>query len=391
MKKAKLFACLILCFILWSQPILAENETTVSTLFFYTDIREAITEIVLQTGVNIIVDNSVRGVITLDLENVPLEKALSMILLGGGYSYRKIDDYYLVGMADPKSASFYHLAETKTFPLQYISATEARDLLPSFYDAFLRTNRDLDKITITAPSEIITRFSNDLNAIDRRSQQLMIQAIVTEVSMSALSELGLDSWSLSFSDDQLNPTATTAIGYNGDVFNLSSTIFGQLLSKLRIMEGQQKAEIIANPSVVVDDRGTAKLFSGETQYLIMPNTTGAGSHLERVNVGVSLLATPRISNSNEIKLKITPEVSHYSGNRLDNTGFSVRRNEVSTTVYAQNGQTLVLAGMTLEQQSDQQRRVPLIGSIPILRYLFSHEAETKEERELLIFITVDIL
>jgi type IV pilus assembly protein PilQ len=59
-----------------------------------------------------------------------------MILLSGGYSYRRFEDYYLISMADPRSPAFQHMAESKNIRLKYITTSEARDLLPAFYDPF---------------------------------------------------------------------------------------------------------------------------------------------------------------------------------------------------------------------------------------------------------------
>ncbi|MFW5889593.1 MAG: secretin and TonB N-terminal domain-containing protein, partial [Bacillota bacterium] len=132
----------------------AENETAddllISALYFETDIREAISDLMLQSGVNIIADNTVQGLVTLDLENVSLEKALKMILLGGGYSYRKLDDYYLVSMVNPRSPAFNNMAESRTIRLNYITAEVARALIPVYYDQFLRSSHETDMITITA-------------------------------------------------------------------------------------------------------------------------------------------------------------------------------------------------------------------------------------------------
>jgi type II secretory pathway component HofQ len=69
----------------------------VNLFLFESSIRDALSEISLQTGVNIIPDSTVSGRVTVDLQDVPLEQALRIILIGGGYSFRKIDDFYFVG------------------------------------------------------------------------------------------------------------------------------------------------------------------------------------------------------------------------------------------------------------------------------------------------------
>ena len=110
----------------------AEETPTVTAMFYETDLRDAIHELSLQTGINIIADQTVSGIITADLKNEPLEKALAMILSSGGYTFRKIEDYYLVGLADPRNVSFSELSELEVIYLKNITVRDVFNLLPSF-------------------------------------------------------------------------------------------------------------------------------------------------------------------------------------------------------------------------------------------------------------------
>lgn len=402
MKKSRLTCCGLLFFLLvFSFSVFAE-EPLVSTVFFESDVRDAVNELVFQTGVNIIMDETVRGVITLDLRDVPLEKALTMISLAGGFSFTKIDDFYFLGIADPKSPSFKHLVETESVKLQYISQTEARSLLPSIYDSYLRSSPERDIISITAPRTLIDKFRLDVAAIDRPAQQVLIQAIVTEISQDALKEYGINL--LDFSKQggpggPKNETDWKGIRLNSDLgealdvaFRTKFFSYGDLLAQLRLLESENKAEIKANPKVLVSDRGVVNLFSGQTQHLILPET-GSSSYLktEAIDVGISLKVSPRILNDQELEIVISPEVSHFVNDRYNGkTGFVVRRNEVSTSVYVQNGQTLVIAGLTLDQELERRSQVPVLGSIPLVRWLFSNKSERVEERELVVFLVAEI-
>lgn len=390
-KITSLLALLLLLFSSFNMAVMA-SEPTVSMVFIQDDLRDAITELILQTGVNILVDDTVYGLVTLDLVDVPLETALRMILMPGGYEYRKIDDFYFVGTSDPRSQAFRHLAETETFTLEYLTAAEARELLPETYDRYLRSGREGNLLTITAPQGIIERFRNDLEAIDKPVPQILIQALVTEISRSELEEWG--SKLLSYVP---NTTVAAGVGnswldhivYENTIFNFG--FFGKVLSSIRALEAEKKAEIKANPRVIVSNGETVDLFSGETHFLVVSNTTSS-NRLEQVNVGVSLKVTPRVVNGEKLQIAITPEISHLAGQPLNKSdGFAVRRSAITTNVYAQSEQTLLLAGMTLQQVSDQNGYVPILGKLPIIRWLFSEKSKSDEERELLIFVTAEIL
>lgn len=388
LRKEKLFIVVLLMIILAATSIYAQEneEHLITSFFFYTDIREALSEITLQTGVNIIADDSVRGAVTLDLEEVPLEKALQMILISGGYSFRKIDDYYLVSMADSRNPNFKYLAETETINLKYITASEARALLPANYDNYLRSSSERDIITITATPEIIEAFKEDLEKIDTPAQEIMVQMIVTEVSTDLLKERGADFFG--FLNQTQDDTFFQLLYDRSGFATQFGDTFGELETRLRFLEEQEDVNIRANPRVLVNDRETATLFIGEEQVIIIqPNDTTA--RLERVDVGVSIDVTPRILTEDQLMLSVNPDISHFSEERQER--LVVKRSEMNTTVYAENGKTLTLGGMTLSSEIEFTSAVPILGDIPVLRWLFRQETERESERELMIFLTPEIV
>ena len=81
-----------------------------------------------------------------------------------------------------------------------------------------------------------------------------------------------------------------------------------------------------------------------------------------------------------MRLTISPEISHVSGQLKNNEGLSVRRSAVSTDVYAESGQTLLLAGMTLESSTNQDSHVPILGRLPLIRWFFTDKSDATEER-----------
>lgn len=116
----------------------------------------------------------------------------------------------------------------------------------------------------------------------------------------------------------------------------------------------------------------------------MADSNDKATRLERVEVGMHLKVTPRIIGD-EIVLAIAPEMSHFVSE--SKSSLVVKQSSVSTTVRLKDGQTAVLAGMTLQEEGDQTRKVPILGDIPIIRWLFRSDAERAAEKELLIFVT----
>ena len=361
----------------------------VSNYFYDTYILDVLSDISAQTGVIIIADSTVAGFITLELENVPLEKALRLVLMPGGYSFVKIDDFYFVGAPDPRSASFKHLAKTESFMIQYMNVGAVKELLPPIYDQYVRINVQSNMLTITASESLIERFREDLKKIDLPPRQLRIEVVVTEVSQGALKELGLESITYEFEADQaFNPDWVTAFRLVLGTLSVETDFFGTLLTKIKLLEDSHKAEIVANPWIIVNDRMPASLFIGERQVVVL-EATGATPRIESIDAGIALDVTPRIMGNGDVEITIASRISSFAGERLG--GLLVRRNELTTTVFAKDGQTLMISGITVERKVEGFRGLPLVSRVPLLRYLFGVGSEDDNKREVMIFVTPKIM
>jgi len=362
------------------------TEIYISDIFYDTFILDALSDLSIQSGVPIIADDTVSGFITMEFMDIPFEEALYRICIPSGYIFSYMEQgYYLVGSPDPQSSAFQQMAVTEAIKLKHITSEEARDLLPLTYDKFLRSSDHRDIITITAPPEIIARFKADLEIIDTPPQQIRIQALITEVSKDLIQEYGADLFSLLTNE----PEGDNTISFQTDRLSLSwYGTHARILASLKALEREHLAEIKADPQIVVIDRGTGNLFIGEEQVIIL-EPEGTSARIERVQVGVSLEVTPRITADSEIQLELTPKLSHFT-EEIDRR-IRVRRSEISTTVFTSDGETLMLAGMTVEGQEAREKKVPILGDIPIIRWLFRQVEEKESDKELLIFITPEII
>jgi len=382
-----LFVLVAGCLLLIAPVITAETEEepVVSTLFFQTDLREALGEVALQTGVNIIYDETVHGTVTLDLEDVPLSRALRMMLISGGYSYQKIEDFYLVGLPDPNSPTFREISTTETITLDYITADEVTDLIPDFYTNFISTSAQREnRLTITAPEAIIAEFKELLQQIDLSEKQILIKVLVTEVSTEVFQERGINFFQ--YLSEEV--AAEQSLGLSNAFEIATGGSYGQLLAEIKALEGQEKAEIVADPQIRVTDRKSAELFVGEERILFL-QPEDDDTIVEDVEVGISLQVTPRILNNNELQIDVNPDISHFSSETRDQ--LVIRRSNLSTSVYAKNAETISLAGMTIDERLEFDSGVPILRNIPLVRWLFGSSSEKTGERELLIFITPEII
>ena len=380
--------CLGLLLLLLAGNALAEtvDEPLVTIMLFDTDLREALSEISMQTGVSIIADQTVNGQVTADLMDVPLEKALRMILFTGGFTYRKVDDFYFVGLPDPRNATFGALVETEVIDLKNAKAQEILDQMPTFLTTYVKGTGVGNRLTISAPPLELDRIKQLIRQLDTPRKTVEIRVLVTEVSSGAIKELGNSLLEFSAAKGQsVNKDWTAGVGFDGSLLTLQTNIWGELVTNLKLLEEKQEAKIHADPRVMVADRQTAELFIGDRQILLIKPEENETSRVERIEVGVTLKVTPTVVGDDEVILSLAPEVSHFvSEARPD---LIVKRNAVSTTVRLANGQTAVLAGMTMQDFSDLSRKVPILGDIPLIRWLFRSDVKRTSDKEVLIFVT----
>ncbi|NMB45630.1 MAG: secretin [Firmicutes bacterium] len=363
-----------------------KDEPLVNIMLFETDLREALSEISLQTGVSIIADQTVSGLVTADLQDVPLEKALRMILFTGGFSYRQVEDFYFVGLPDPRSNTFGALVETEVVQLCNAKAQDILDQLPAFLTTYVKGAASGNLLTISAPPLELQRIKHLIEQLDTPRKTVEIKVLVTEVSSQALQELGNSMLDFTVKKGpSINKDWSANIGFDKDLLTLGTNIWGELVTSLKLLEEKQEAKIHADPRVIVADGQTADLFIGDRQILPIKADEGETSRIERIEVGVTLKVTPTIMSEDEVILALAPEVSHFvSEARPD---LIIKRNALSTTVRLANGQTAVLAGMTMQDYYDLSKKVPVLGDIPLIRWLFRSDVKRESDREVLVFVT----
>ncbi len=124
-----------------AQAAAAQDQNLVSNVFLDTDLRQAIDDVAAQAKVNIVADPSVQGVVSVELKNATVSKALGLLLAGTGYQYVHKPDYYLVFNPDQNAGDFTSVAETRLVHVKNVPADKARSLLPELAAALRARGR----------------------------------------------------------------------------------------------------------------------------------------------------------------------------------------------------------------------------------------------------------
>jgi len=380
---------------------IAVASPLVTNVFYDTDIREALRDISAQTGINIIPDETVQGVVTLEAVDMPLEECLSSILTPLGYTFRKIKDYYIVGAPHPQNPAFPLLTETTLYTPNYLKADDIYRLLSDYYAPFVKLNISTNSLAITASAEMTKDILEKISHIDIPPKQIMIEAIVTEMSESAARSLGID-WSFAGTDiDRTTFSISTRSTSPGDTsLSVSYRKMRQkwgdfnvdVMTSLKALEDAGEVEIRANPRLATINGQSASIFIGREEYYSI--VTGPISYpytkLELIQVGISLTVTPYVSEDGEITVDIKPEVSDVTGKGATELPV-VSKRSVSTKVRVRDGETITVGGLRLKSERTRKTGIPFLCRIPILGYLFGHDVRYTENSEIVVFITPKII
>ncbi|MGE5593785.1 MAG: type II secretion system protein GspD [Betaproteobacteria bacterium] len=352
------------------------QEILVTNVFGGADILSVLRDISAQTGVNIMAGATVQGWVTVELRDVPLDKALEMIvgpLLG--YTFVEVGDYYVVGSADSKNPSFPLLTTTEVVKLNYVKAENAAKLLSDFFAPYVKVGAADNVLVVTAPASLVQRIKSHIERIDRPAPHVMLEPLVMEISSDSGKSFGAD-WLYECIGGQSDPTVPASgfvdfvLGIWGGKYNVTGGL-EHIIASMKVLLDSGKAQIHATPRIATADGEPAEIFLGKDRYFAVAtgSDTDTSTRLESIRTGISLKFTPRVSETGEILVKIEPEVSD-AGETTEGLPL-VNRRQAWTSIRVKDGETTVIGGLKLKSEYEVKSKVPLLGDLAVLGLLFS--------------------
>jgi len=377
------------------------SSPLVSNSFFETDIRQVLTDLSMATGIPILWDATVQGLVTYEAKEQPLEGVLKAILFPAGYTFSYQDGIYYVGSMKPEDPAFGQLSKTDVVTLSNLNATEAIGLLSDYFKPFVKANNTTNMVCITAPQTVIGRIRDDLKALDAPPDQILIEVIITEIATDALHQMGLN-WSVLDStaswlgNFNVQNTAVTNPGITANYSRIGVDVGAytvDLMASLEMLMQSGKAEIRANPRITTLNGRKAEISLTKDQYFIIQTGTSQYNQtatLQAVSSGIKLEITPYTSDSGEITVFLKPQVGDVVGTGQDNLP-EISTRSANTSVRVMNGQTFTIGGLSLHQDKNVRIKFPFLGDIPILGYIFRYDRKEVKDSEIIIFVTPHIL
>ncbi|WP_354622958.1 type IV pilus secretin PilQ family protein [Psychromonas sp. MME2] len=383
---------------------------------------------------NLVITDSVSGNITLRLDDVPWEQALDIILKVKGLGKRMDGNVLMIAPAAELAAKEREQLQTEKevaelaplysefIQINYAKASDIATLLSTGTTSLLsergsvstdvRTNTLLLKDT----AAVIDAVKEMVEILDIPVRQVVIEARMVTVNESVGEELGIrwgvtgvggdtgtsgtiegvtdaNNGTVPSIEDRLNVNLPVAGAAGTIAFQVAKLANGEILDlELSALEKENKAEIIASPRITTANQQTAYIEQGTE----IPYTESASSGATSVSFKkavLSLQVTPQITPDDKVILDLV--ITQDSKGEVIPTGLgqavSINTQEIGTQVLVENGETLVLGGIYQQRITNSVSKVPVLGDIPYLGYLFRTTVEENAKSELLIFVTPRIV
>ena len=397
------------------------------------DIKNVLMLIGELTGLNIVVSPSVKDTITANLENVSVKSALDVILKPNGYDYFTQENIIIVSES---GSAFERELETKIIKLKYISSGDLTAPLSTVFTDQGKVQSFTPIITssstggvsnIAIISDIKENFSRIMalvEALDVPIDNINIAVKFIESGVDTARGSGID-WSRNtpLFLGGINDTTSSLLPFklnNVTIATLNPIQFGQAW---KIMQARGESKVLASPQITTLDNHSAETQITTTVYYegsvnnmsgrgvsgtqnrggttggTTGGTGGVGStvinnarQITEKDVGINLSVTPRINDESRITLTVRASVEALlSAAEVGTDKPRSTRRTVNTQVTVNDGDTVIIGGLIAENTIENKKFIPVLSGLPFVGRMFQSTTIDKEQRELLIFITPNVV
>lgn len=416
------------------------------------DIRTVLAYISEVSGVDIVPAPDVKGVVDLKLTNKPWKVALDIILRNYGFAYEREGDIIrVVTVSQLKQEEL----TSQAFSLNYGRSKDIVDSIKNIVSEKGRVtyNDRTNTVIVTDIPTNLYKISQIIAKLDKKTQQVLIEARVIETVLDDTEKLGID-WNVKISASGAKrpitfpfgqwttgnkylpqvqtgtaqavvaggaagtsaaiPTASFPSDASGvsafpfvgiDQFSFGTLDFSQFTAVLEMLKSRSNTDIVSNPRIATLNNHEAVINVGQTLNLPKYERNSSTGKMEITgydpkDLGIILKVTPHINDISEIVVDLEPQITDLLRyDTLDAASgvvapvFSTRI--AKTQVMINNTQTIFIGGLIKENDVNTKRKLPFIGDIlgdiPGLGLLFSKKETTKQKTELIFFITVNLM
>lgn len=430
------FCCFSLSFA-FVCPSLASAAPMVTMSVVDADVRDVLTGLATIGKVNVVIDDSVTGKVSVSFKNIPFEAALDTITRSKGLSMHRTGNVIVFASLEKMEKGF---GLVRVFPLKYARADHIKNIIvgggksdsefmvenpgassssgsgtlagkvsasttssankEGIKGLVLNTDASTNSLIAFGAPEQIEKVQLLLKELDVPYQQILLEAQVMALSKNASKSLGIDwSWSQfppAASSSSSASTTTTSYfpiglvtGGDGQVYK-----FG-VNATLNALITNGDGKLLARPNVITFNGNKATIFVGDELPVVTPNASNSGGTVtyttEYKKAGITLSFVPRTNEEDNISASVFVEVSTPMTVTLDvggqkTTAYQITTRSAQTNVRMKDGDTMVIGGLISSTDTKNFNKVPFLGDLPVLGKLFQSVSKSKIETEVVIFL-----
>ena len=295
----------------------------------------------------------------------------------------------------------------------------------------IESHEDTNALIISAKQDVLTELESVIDQLDIRRAQVLVEAIIVELSDSLAKDLGVqflfrgdgdntplvaqrfgspnpDLISSVASESLADSSGSSALGTAAvnsllgieglavgvGRINSSGNIFASIIN---LVAEDSDSNILSTPSIMTLDNEQASIVVGQEIPITTGETLSSSNSnpfrsVNREEVGIKLEVTPQINEGNAVKMTINQEVSSvYGPITPSSTDLITNKRVIKTTVLVEDGDTIVLGGLIDDNVQEIERRVPILGNIPLIGRMFRSTSTSRTKRNLIVFIKPTII
>ncbi len=391
------------------------------------DLRQVLTAVAAAGNLNLVLDDSVQGSVSLKLSDMPPADMVRIISESSGFSCSSRGGIIYVGSREngrqlqSVQVNYLDLDKAAAMAELFLNKGSLNSNKDDAGDAVV-INRDDNTLTFYASSQQYEQVRAFLHRQDTMPRQVSLEAKVTAVQKDAEKDLGI-SWEWSKlpqypeHDVSYDVVSHTISDSDGTISEVSDYIpvdevtrswqgggvpgiirFGRgpegypyefyYAAQLHALISDGKASILARPNVTTIQGNEAVINIGSEVPVPTISTTDSTTttSIEYREAGIILRCTPRVNEDGIITVKVHTEVSSPLYVE-DMKAYRFQKRSADTIVRLKDGETMVIGGLIGSDEARQMSKIPLLGDIPILGNLFKHIQKSKSDSEVMIFLT----
>lgn len=387
------------------------------------DVRDVFKLIGEESGVNLVLSDEVKGTVSVKLRQVPWDQALVVIMKAKKLGYTRAGNVLRIApLADIKAEEdeTVRLATAKRsqsplkvrmIPVSYAKVDELANQVKQFVSDRGKVIGDTrtSSLVVSDIDENMERIVKLVTSIDVPPPQVLIEGKVVEASDQFQRQVGVN-WAatgrpsdLGYASNGRKIRNTTSIGVSPGVgasalslnFQMGTLdILGDLTATLGLFEKQNLVKVLSAPRIMTLHNEPAEINQTTEIPLIQENQTASGTtrSVTFKPVKLRLSVVPQITNDAAVIMAVDVNRDFLGGVENQETGArAVNSRAAKTKVMVKNGQTAVIGGIFQSDTQSGETKVPWVGDIPILGWLFKNRANDAIKNELLIFLTPRIV